>query len=107
MGIFLEKKMAICSGILNWKVPWTEEPGRLQSMGSQRAEDELATTQQQQWESWEYTSGGKNVSERNNGHCMKDAKDWTRWVKRTLKMFLTLTDDLPLVKILQETPGTI
>ena len=35
--------MAICSGILNWKVPWTEESGRLQSMGSQRAEDDLAT----------------------------------------------------------------
>ena len=51
--------MAICSGILNWKVPWTEESGRLQSMGSQRAEDDLATKQQQQWESWEYTVEGK------------------------------------------------
>ena len=32
----LEKEMAIYSSILAWKVPWTEEPDRLQSMGSQR-----------------------------------------------------------------------
>ena len=32
----LEKKMATHSSILAWKIPWTEEPGRLQSMGSQR-----------------------------------------------------------------------
>ena len=34
----LEKEMAIHSSILAWKIPWTEEPGRLQSMGSQRVE---------------------------------------------------------------------
>ena len=32
----LEKKMAPHSNILAWKIPWTEEPGGLQSMGSQR-----------------------------------------------------------------------
>ena len=32
----LEKKMAIHSGILAWKIPWTEELSRLQSMGLQR-----------------------------------------------------------------------
>ena len=32
----LEKKMATHSSILAWKIPWTEEPGRLQSMGLQR-----------------------------------------------------------------------
>ena len=32
----LEKEMAIHSRIIAWKIPWTEEPGRLQSMGSQR-----------------------------------------------------------------------
>ena len=31
----LEKEMATHSSILAWRVPWTEEPGRLQSMGSQ------------------------------------------------------------------------
>ena len=32
----LEKEMAIHSSILAWKISWTEEPGRLQSMGSRR-----------------------------------------------------------------------
>ena len=32
----LEKGMATHSCILAWRIPWTEEPGRLQSMGSQR-----------------------------------------------------------------------
>ena len=32
----LEKGMATHSSILAWEIPWTEEPGRLQSIGSQR-----------------------------------------------------------------------
>ena len=32
----LEKEMATYSSTPAWKIPWTEEPGRLQSMGSQR-----------------------------------------------------------------------
>ena len=32
----LQQEMATHSSILAWKIPWTEEPGRLQSMGSQR-----------------------------------------------------------------------
>ena len=32
----LEKEMAIHSSTIAWKIPWTGEPGRLQSMGSQR-----------------------------------------------------------------------
>ena len=32
----LEKEMATPSCILDWKIPWTEEPGGLQSIGSQR-----------------------------------------------------------------------
>ena len=32
----LEKEMATHSSILAWRIPWTEEPGRLQSMGSER-----------------------------------------------------------------------
>ena len=31
-----EKEMATHSSMLAWKIPWTEDPGRLQSMGSQR-----------------------------------------------------------------------
>ena len=32
----LEKGMATHSSILSWRIPWTEEPGELQSTGSQR-----------------------------------------------------------------------
>ena len=32
----LEKEMAIYSSTIAWKIPWTEKPGRLQSMGSKR-----------------------------------------------------------------------
>ena len=32
----LEKEMATCSSILAWEIPWTEEPGGLQSMGLQK-----------------------------------------------------------------------
>ena len=32
-----EKEMATHTGILAWRIPWIEEPGGLQSMGSQRA----------------------------------------------------------------------
>ena len=41
--------MATCSSILAWKIPWTEEPGRLQSMGSQRVRHD--------WEHTAHNSG--------------------------------------------------
>ena len=37
VGILLEKEMATPSSVLAWRIPWTEEPGGLQSIGSQRA----------------------------------------------------------------------
>ena len=40
----LEKEMAIHSSTLAWKIPWTEEPGRLPSMGSQRVRHDWATS---------------------------------------------------------------
>ena len=39
----LEKEMATHSSILVWRIPWTEEPGRLQSMGLQRVGHNSAT----------------------------------------------------------------
>ena len=38
---FLEKVMATNSSTLAWKIPWMEEPGRLQFMGSQRVGHDL------------------------------------------------------------------
>ena len=43
----LEKKMATHSITLAWEIPWTEEPGGLQSMELQRVGHDLATKQQQ------------------------------------------------------------
>ena len=40
----LEKEMATHSSILAWRIPWMEEPGRLQSMGSQRVGHDWATS---------------------------------------------------------------
>ena len=45
----LEKGMATHSSILAWEMPWTEEPGGLQSMGLQRVIHDIVTKQQQQW----------------------------------------------------------
>ena len=42
--------MATHSSILAWEIPWTEVPGGLQSMGSQRVRHDLATKQQQSLE---------------------------------------------------------
>ena len=39
----MKKGMATHSSILAWRIPWTEEPGRLQSMGSQRVGHDWAT----------------------------------------------------------------
>ena len=57
----LEKEMATHSSILAWKIPWTEEPVRLQSMGSQRIGHDWATLLQYfffiRWPKyWSFTS---------------------------------------------------
>ena len=44
--------MATHSRILAWEIPWSEEPGRLQSMGSQRVRHYWATKRKQQLLSW-------------------------------------------------------
>ena len=45
----LEKEMVTHSSILAWRVPWTEEPGRLQSTGSQKVGHNWATSLQSLW----------------------------------------------------------
>ena len=42
----LEKEMATHSSILAWRIPWTEEPGGLQSIGSQGVRHDLVTKQE-------------------------------------------------------------
>ena len=43
----LEKGMATHSSILAWQIPWTEEPGELQSIASQKSGHDFLTKQQQ------------------------------------------------------------
>ena len=40
----LEKELATQSSILSWRIPWTEEPGRLQSIGLQRVRHDVRLT---------------------------------------------------------------
>ena len=44
LRVYAEKAMATHSSVLAWKIPWTEEPGRLQPMGSQRVAHDWATS---------------------------------------------------------------
>ena len=66
-----EKGMATHSSVLAWRIPWTEEPGGLRSMGLQRVRHDLVTEhtnqvwergslggcQSRKWFSWEQTRG--------------------------------------------------
>ena len=45
----LEKGMATHSSVLAWKIPWTEEPRGLQSMGSQRVRHDCVTFTSLKW----------------------------------------------------------
>ena len=59
----LEKEMATHCSILAWKTLWTEEPGGLQSMGSQRVSCNLVTKQQQETRVGGGGEGMETVSE--------------------------------------------
>ena len=50
----LEKEMATHSSIVDWKIPWTEEAGGLQSMGSQRVVHSLVTENQMRYTSYSF-----------------------------------------------------
>ena len=65
----LEKEMATHTSILAWKIPWTEDPGRLQLMGSQTVRHDWATSLhfRKKWKNrkegfWEFVVGGNNSS---------------------------------------------
>ena len=56
----LEKRMATHSCILAWKIPWTEEPGGLQSMVSQRIRHDKATNTMNYSENFSYVQHTEN-----------------------------------------------
>ena len=63
LDLYLEEEIATHSSILAWKIPWTEKPGGLQSMGSQRVRHDWATDKD--------LIGGATGKESNTG----DARD--------------------------------
>ena len=50
LGRSLEKEMATHTSILAWESPWTEEPGRLQSLGSQRVRHDWTTDMKEEYQ---------------------------------------------------------
>ena len=74
LAFIVEKVMALHSSTLAWKIPWTEEPGRLQSMGSQRV-----------WHNWVTSlSLSTFMHWRGNGNplqcsCLENPRDGGAW----------------------------
>ena len=50
LGRYLEKEMATHSSMFVWRIPWTEEPGSLQSTGSSRVRQDWATNTHTNWD---------------------------------------------------------
>ena len=69
----LEKEMATHSSILAWRIPWTEENGGLQSMGSQRVRHNLVTKQQQ------IPSGNVEAKQKENNNLITLHNTWDRY----------------------------
>ena len=71
-----EKAMATHSSTLAWKIPWAEEPGRLQSMGSLRVRHDLATSLsvftfmhwRRKWQHWQLQCS-----------FLENSRDWDAW----------------------------
>ena len=72
----LEKEMTIHSSTIGWKIPWTEEPGRLQSMGLQRVRHDWATS--------------LSLSGETNWHNLICTTDWFQLGKGIHQGFVTL-----------------
>ena len=64
--------MATNSDILAWRIPWTEEPGRLQSMGSQESDK----TQQLDYHHRKAPLGLANAKL----HCLQLLRSWNSWI---------------------------
>ena len=80
----LEKEMATHSSILAWKIPWTEEPGGLQSMGSQRVRHDWVTNTFTFWykgeeQGWEWQACHRKESRhhwhRDTGSVLEDIEN--------------------------------
>ena len=78
----LEKEIAIHSSTIAWKIPWTEEPGRLQSMGSLRVGHDWAT-------SWlHYLCLQKSCKDSTWKHFENIGQFWENWSVIHVESFL-------------------
>ena len=73
-SMLLEKAMATHSSTLAWKTPWMEEPGRLQSMGSQRVGHDWAT-----WLSFSLSCIGEGNGNPLQCSCLENPRDGGAW----------------------------
>ena len=67
----LKEGMETHSSTLAWEIPWTEEPGGLQSMGSQRVRHDVVTDQQQQMPFCESSLSGTTIANPRGFHCLQ------------------------------------
>ena len=78
----LKKERTTHSSILAWKIPWTEGPGRLQSMGSQRFRNNWVTEQQQYsnhcYPHHHRVPGNKRPLQRENQMLSMSCRGWPR-----------------------------
>ena len=74
---FLKKEMATHSSILAWKIPWTEEPGRLQSIRLQRVGYSWATSLSLSW----------IIAVIIQGNCTRNFYHWQHLLKTSLSDF--------------------
>ena len=70
----LDKAMAPHSSTLAWKIPWTEEPGRLQSMGSRRVRHDWATSL-----SFSLSCIGEGNGNPLQCSCLENPRDGVAW----------------------------
>ena len=83
----MEKEMATHSSILAWKIPWTEEPGRLQSMGPQMfghdwvSEHNACIWNLEKWYWWTYLQGRNRDADVENGlvDTVGEGEDGASW----------------------------
>ena len=86
----LEKGMAVHSSILAWRIPWTEEPGGLRSMGSQRVGYDWATN----------THTQTHITHTTHRHTA--TTKWTLWHTVHFQVCFSLDSELVFTKIVIE-----
>ena len=79
----LEKGMATHSGILAWRIPWTEEPGRLWSTGSQRVRQDWGLTLSHIWNATYFQTCVHLLTQYYCGNCLF-IPSWGRIISRML-----------------------